>query len=41
MLLWEKTVIDCVSQDCERIYTEVFRTESIDEIQARSEEFFV
>ena len=39
MLLWEKTVIDCVSQDCERIYTEVFRTESIDEIQARCEEF--
>jgi hypothetical protein len=28
-LLWEKTVIDCVSQGCDKLYTEVFRTSVI------------
>ncbi len=28
-LLWEKTAIDCVTQGCVRLHTEVFRTESL------------
>ncbi len=39
-LLWEKTAIDCITQDCERLYTEVFRTESIDHVISRSDRFF-
>jgi len=39
-LLWEKTAIECASQGCVRLYTEVFRTESIDEVQSRCEQFF-
>ena len=39
-ILWEKTAIECVSQGCERIHTEVFRTDSIDEVLVRCEEFF-
>jgi hypothetical protein len=39
-LLWEKTAIECASQGCARLHTEVFRTESIDEVQSRCEQFF-
>lgn len=39
-LLWEKTAIESVSQDCVRLHTEVFRSESIDEVQSRCEQFF-
>jgi hypothetical protein len=39
-LLWEKTAIDCVCQGCEKLHTEVFRTDSIDEVMRRCEEFF-
>ncbi|WP_395341191.1 hypothetical protein PN836_018640 [Ningiella sp. W23] len=39
-LLWEKTAIDSITQGCERIYTEVFRHDSIDEIEERCERFF-
>ena len=38
--LWEKTAIDCVTQGCERLHTEVFRTESIDNVWQRCERFF-
>ena len=38
--LWEKTVIDCASQGCDKIYTEVFRTDSINEVMSRLEKFF-
>lgn len=38
--LWEKTVIDAVTFGCERIHTEVFRTNSIDTIAERCEQFF-
>lgn len=38
--LWEKTVIDCVTQDCEKLHTEVFRMDSIDTVVKRSDEFF-
>jgi len=39
-LLWEKTAIESVSQDCVRLHTEVFRSESINEVQLRCEQFF-
>jgi hypothetical protein len=38
--LWEKTAIDCVSVGCERLHTEVFRTESIDKIVIKCDCFF-
>ena len=38
--LWEKTAIDSVSAGCDRIHTEVFRAESMDEIVAKCERFF-
>lgn len=39
-LLWEKTAIDCASQGCERLHTEVFRAKSIEAVLARCDEFF-
>ena len=38
--LWEKTAIDCVTQSCEQIHTEVFRTDDIAKVQNRCEQFF-
>ena len=38
--LWEKTAIECASQGCVQLHTEVFRTESIDEVTSRCEQFF-
>ena len=38
--LWEKTAIDCVTQSCEQIHTEVFRTDDISAVQQRCEQFF-
>ena len=39
-LLWEKTAIEAVTQGCDQIYTEVFRYQSISEIEDRCEKFF-
>ena len=39
-LLWEKTAIDCATQGCEQLHTEVFRSESVKEVQARCDQFF-
>ena len=39
-ILWEKTAIECASQGCTRLHTEVFRSESINEVQSRCEQFF-
>ena len=39
-LLWEKTAIECVSQDCEQLYTEVFRANDIAEVVNKAEQFF-
>lgn len=39
-LIWEKTAIECVTQDCERLYTEVFRTDDIDGVIERADQFF-
>lgn len=38
--LWEKTVIDCVCEGCERLHTEVFRTDSIDKVISMCDAFF-
>jgi len=38
--LWEKTAIECVTEGCERLHTEVFRATSLDSVMARCEEFF-
>lgn len=39
-LLWEKTAIDCVTEGCKQLHTEVFRTHSIEPILQRCEQFF-
>lgn len=39
-LLWEKTAIECASQSCVQLHTEVFRTDAIEEVQSRCEQFF-
>ncbi|MCL2065374.1 MAG: GIY-YIG nuclease family protein [Candidatus Cloacimonetes bacterium] len=38
--LWEKTIIDCITNDCEKIHTEVFRSTSIDIVIKKCDEFF-
>ena len=38
--LWEKTAIDCITQDCEQLHTEVFRTQDFDLVIGRAERFF-
>jgi hypothetical protein len=38
--VWEKTAIDCVSEGCEKLHTEVFRTNSIEVIQNKCNIFF-
>jgi histone H3/H4 len=37
---WEKTAIDAVTKRCEKLHTEVFRADSIDEVIERCREFF-
>lgn len=39
-LLWEKTAIDSVTQDCERLHTEVFRTNDLNRVIERCNQFF-
>lgn len=38
--LWEKTAIDCVTINSERLYTEVFRANDLDEIVKMVDKFF-
>lgn len=38
--LWEKTAIDSVTDGCERLHTEVFRTLTIETVLQRCEQFF-
>ena len=38
--LWEKTAIDCVTDGCERLHTEVFRATSMDRVVDKCEQFF-
>jgi len=39
-LLWEKTVIDCLTENSEKVYTEVFRVEDVDETIRKAAAFF-
>ena len=38
--LWEKTAIECVTEGCERLHTEVFRAASLEAVEAKCEQFF-
>ena len=38
--LWEKTAIECVTIDCERLHTEVFRTSSLEFVISKCTQFF-
>ncbi|HEY9776286.1 MAG TPA: hypothetical protein V6C81_21160 [Planktothrix sp.] len=38
--IWERTVIDCVTTGLEKLHTEVFRTQSIESVIAKAEQFF-
>ncbi|HEU0156700.1 MAG TPA: hypothetical protein VFQ82_11570, partial [Stellaceae bacterium] len=38
--MWEKTAIDCVTEGCERLHTEVFRTQRIEKVVEKCEQFF-
>lgn len=39
-LLWEKTAIECVTHNCEQLYTEVFRTDDVAKVIDRADRFF-
>jgi len=39
-LLWEKTVIDCLTENSEKVYTEVFRVEDVEETMRKAASFF-
>jgi hypothetical protein len=38
--LWEKTVIECVTEGCERLHTEIFKAQSIETLEAKCDQFF-
>ena len=38
--LWEKTAIECVTDGCERLHTEVFRAQSLEMVEAKCAQFF-
>lgn len=38
--LWEKTAIDSVTQNCEKLHTEVFRTDDLNSVLKKCEQFF-
>lgn len=38
--LWEKTAIECVTEGCSRLHTEVFRAQSLESIKEKCEKFF-
>jgi len=39
--LWERTAIECVTEGCERLHTEVFRAQqSLETVEAKCEQFF-
>ncbi|MDY6868519.1 MAG: hypothetical protein SVT56_11590 [Chloroflexota bacterium] len=39
-LLWEKTAIECATQNCEKLHTEVFRSQSIEAVLSKCDQFF-
>ena len=38
--LWEQTAIDCVTAGCKKIHTEVFKTNAIEAVKNKCEQFF-
>lgn len=38
--VWERAAIDCVTNECERLHTEVFRAERLEEVASRVQSFF-
>jgi len=38
--VWERAAIDCTTDGCEKLHTEVFRTTSLDAVAARADTFF-
>lgn len=38
--IWERAAMDCVTNGCERLHTEVFRAGSLEELAARAQAFF-
>ena len=38
--IWERAAIDCMTDGCERLHTEVFRAASLDQLRARAQAFF-
>jgi len=38
--VWERTAIDCATDKCERLHTEVFRAGSLKDIADRGDAFF-
>jgi hypothetical protein len=38
--LWEKTAIECVTEGCDRLHTEVFRASSLAAVDAKCSQFF-
>ena len=39
--IWERTAIDCATSDCEQIHTEVFRTNDLDAVLKKCDQFFL
>lgn len=38
--VWERAAIDCVTNGCERLHTEVFRAASLEQMATRAQTFF-
>lgn len=38
--VWERAAIDCATNECEKLHTEVFRTTSLDDVARRADGFF-
>ena len=38
--VWERAAIDCVTNACEQLHTEVFRATSLEQIATRAKSFF-
>jgi len=38
--IWETTAIDCVMVNCEQVRSEVYRTDSVDQVLAHADAFF-
>ena len=39
-ILWEKTAMDCITQGCQKLHTEVFRTKDMTDVKAKCDQFF-